>query len=182
MKKGKTATPAKGATPKGKVTLPGKHTKAQPKRGRGRPTDFTIELGQRICAGISIHGTLTRALKEKGMPCIETVMRWLWIHEDFRKSYVHARTLGDEADAERMRLISTDPHISPEDKRIQVDVLKWQLARRNRNKWGESSRHELTGAEGQPLIPPAGVDASKLSDQALKELLAARQGTGEKDA
>ncbi len=116
----------------------------------GRPSDYSVELGERICAAIAETGGLAAALRTKGdWPAARTVFRWLVLHEGFRQSYARACEAGAEPDAEEMRRIANDPDITSDQKRIMVDVLKWQMARRSPKKWGE--RQVLAGDPEAPI-------------------------------
>lgn len=68
----------------------------------GRPSDYTTEKAENICALISNSEKGLNTLKKENptlFPDIVTLFRWLDKHEDFRKLYARAR----EAQAEYMR-------------------------------------------------------------------------------
>lgn len=115
----------------------------------GRPTDYTEALGVAICERIVEHGTLAKAVEGDEWPSVSTVYRWIVREPAFRDSYARARELSDEVDAERMREVAGDASIMPDHKRVMVDVLKWQMARRQPKKWGDRVNH--AGVEGAPI-------------------------------
>lgn len=118
----------------------------------GRPTGYSAKLAADICALIAEHKTLRDALKQPGMPSEATAYRWLAERPEFREMYARAREQGDELDAERMREIAFDLEIPPDQKRVMIDVLKWQMARRTPKKWGE--KVQLADADGDKLPAP----------------------------
>lgn len=61
--------------------------------------------------------------------------------------------------------------------KLKVDTRKWTLARMNPRKYGD--KLQVGGADDLP--PVATVDATKLSSQALREIMAATSATPEPD-
>lgn len=133
----------------------------------GRPSKYTPELAQAICEAIAETGSLARALETPGdWPAQGTVFRWIATDEGFRESYVRAHEAGSEPDAMEMRRVAYDPDVKPEDKRLQIDVLKWQMARRCPKKWGD--RQILAG---DPEAPLQGMSEQQVDDR-LSALMA----------
>lgn len=123
----------------------------------GRPTDYTPEIAAEVCAAVAEHGSLTAALEaEESLPAERTIYRWLATHTEFRQSYAHAREVGDEPTIERMREIAFDPALPSDQKRVMIDTLKWEVARRSPKKWGDKIDHNHTG--GVTLNVMTGVD------------------------
>lgn len=56
-----------------------------------RPTDFTPELGDRICEEIADGRSLRSICLDEAMPGKSTVFRWLRLDETFRDQYTRAR-------------------------------------------------------------------------------------------
>ncbi len=108
------------------------------KKVTGRPTDFTEELGDLICEGISRKTALAKLCDEdKRLPSCRTVYRWLRKHTSFRQNYIRAKE--DQADflVEEALTIADDPDIESSDKRIRVDTRKWIASRFNAKKYGD---------------------------------------------
>lgn len=124
------------------------------KSAGGRPSTYSAKLAAEICAYIAEHKTLRDALKQPGMPSEATAYRWLAERQEFREMYARAREQGDELDAERMREIAFDQSIAPDQKRVMIDVLKWQMARRSPKKWGDKVQHADADGEKLPAPPP----------------------------
>ena len=124
------------------------------KSAAGRPSTYSAKLAAEICAYIAEHKTLRDALKQPGMPSEATAYRWLAERQEFREMYARASEQGDELDAERMREIAFDQSIAPDQKRVMIDVLKWQMARRSPKKWGDKVQHADADGEKLPAPPP----------------------------
>ena len=104
----------------------------------GRPTDYTEELGDLICEGVSRKTPLARLCDENdSMPNPSTVYRWLRTHKEFRHNYTRAKE--DQADylVEEALTIADNASIEPADKRIRVDTRKWIASRFNAKKYGD---------------------------------------------
>src|SRR5690349_12259180 len=78
------------------------------KRAPGRPSDYTPELGEAICARLLDGEGLRSLCRDEEMPSTRTVLRWLDRFEDFRRQYVRARELAMELMAEEIIEIADD--------------------------------------------------------------------------
>ena len=104
----------------------------------GRPTDYTEDLGDLICEGVSRKTPLARLCDENDkLPNPRTVYRWLRTHKEFCHNYTRAKE--DQADylVEEALTIADDATIEPADKRIRVDTRKWIASRFNAKKYGD---------------------------------------------
>jgi len=83
------------------------------KRGRGRPTIYTVELRELLCRRIASGRTLRSVCRDEDMPCRETVDDWMfdcdneqkkdraWVIDDFllhlaRARHIQADNVHDE--------------------------------------------------------------------------------------
>jgi len=83
------------------------------KRGRGRPTIYTVELRDQLCRRIASGRTLRSVCRDEDMPCRETVDDWMhdcdnkekadraWVMDDFllhlaRARHIQADNIHDE--------------------------------------------------------------------------------------
>lgn len=104
----------------------------------GRPTDYTEDLGDLICEGVSRKTPLARLCDENDkLPNPRTVYRWLRTHKEFCHNYTRAKE--DQADylVEEALTIADNAEIEPADKRIRVDTRKWIASRFNAKKYGD---------------------------------------------
>ena len=103
-----------------------------------RPSDYTPELGDLICDGISRKTPLARLCDEDdNLPSPRTVYRWLRTNREFCQNYTRAKE--DQADylVEEALTIADNAEIEPADKRIRVDTRKWIASRFNAKKYGD---------------------------------------------
>lgn len=111
-------------------------------KGRGRPTDFNEDLGAEICGQIAEGMSLRKVCKQKKMPAISTVMKWLAddAHHNFVEQYAHAREAAADALADDIQDISEgvltkkyDPHAA----RVAIDGKKWIAGKLKPKKYGD---------------------------------------------
>ena len=104
----------------------------------GRPSEYTKELGDLVCVGVSRKIPLARLCdNDDELPSCRTVYTWLRTHKEFLQNYTRAKQ--DQADylVEEALEISDDMSVDPAHKRIQVDTRKWVASRFNAKKYGD---------------------------------------------
>lgn len=74
----------------------------------GRPSLYTAELADRICARLAEGESLRAICRDDGMPCASTVFAWLDADEFFRSKYARAREVQAEMLADELREIADD--------------------------------------------------------------------------
>lgn len=153
------ATVEKNTTPKKKaanaaasVTLT---KKPAAKNKGGRPSIYTQELADRICAELAMGKSMRTVLKADGMPVMDTVFRWLREKPEFSDQYVKAKAESADALVEEIIDIAdsgsndwmenNDPdnpgyrvngeHIQRS--RLRVDSRKWIASKLKPKKYGE---------------------------------------------
>lgn len=132
---------AKKAAPKSKKTIL--------KKDKGRPSDYTKELGDAICEQLADGISLRTVLLGKGMPAGSTVFRWMRENEDFRKQYEAAKEESADALLEDMFDIA-DKSIEEAKKgdakragakvaahRLAVDTRKWAASKLKPKRYGD---------------------------------------------
>lgn len=118
----------------------------------GRPSDYTQEIGVKICALISEGKSLVSICKQEDMPSTVTVYTWLQKHPEFLNIYTRARedqadTLADEiidiADDGRNDktidengVVRTDQDVIARS-RLRVEARKWVAAKLKPKKYGD---------------------------------------------
>jgi len=146
------------------------------KKGRGRPTDYTEDLGNLICDLLADGKTLTEICKDDDMPHRVTVLRWCRKYPDFRIAYASARQdqqhiFGDII-IERSKDESRDYYV--DDKgvrrsdntavqrdRLFCDNLKFLMARLASDTYGDKVRQEITGKDGEKFEPVLNITIEK---------------------
>jgi hypothetical protein len=145
-------------TPRGKAAKAAKEKAALPPpvsqspQGPGRPTDYTAELGARICDETATGSKLEAICAADEMPCRQTVYRWFSRHPDFAEAYGRARRARallrvDEIDDIVQKVVDGD--LDPNAARVAIDAHKWQAAKEDPRTFGE--KVELTGKDGGPI-------------------------------
>lgn len=119
----------------------------------GRPSDYTVELADRICEQLTNGESLRQICAAEGMPHRVTVLRWLDVHEEFAAKYARAR----EAQADYMDdlILETANACTAETAiadRVRVGAYQWRASKLLPKKYGEKIDHSLTGANGGPII------------------------------
>ena len=137
-------------------------------RKRGRPTDYTPELAESICANIADGISLRAICRRKDRPSKTTVLKWLAAHDEFAAQYARAREISAEVgyeeimDAERRlqlpetidnpnyadgggepRTIRNPIYLDPNKARVLIDSIKWRLSKLQPKVYGD--RLELAG-------------------------------------
>lgn len=120
------------------------------KKKMGRPSKYTIELADEICAAIASSELGLAHLVEQNphWPDRATIFTWRRVHEDFRHKYTQAKEDQTEVSVEYMQELMNEPHkcIDPETGLIKVDVpmmrlkmdaIKWQASKLKPRKFGE---------------------------------------------
>lgn len=136
---------------------------SEKKNGKGRPTTFTQKIVDTICERISNGESLVRICSEKNMPERKTIYNWLNNHEDFLRSYAHARDSQADFYADEIIEIADQTVLDPNDRRIKIDARKWKASKMAPKKYGDKITQEHTGPEGgaipiQTVFVPVGKD------------------------
>jgi hypothetical protein len=104
----------------------------KPNRKRGRPSLYTPELAERICARLAEAESLRSICRDPRMPSRRTVLTWVATRSDFRRLHDIARNFGREMVGEDVLAIADGVFTSPaaiREARRQIDALKWHLGR-----------------------------------------------------
>jgi len=139
----------------------------------GRPTDYTPELAERICAWLAGGKSLRAFCRQDDTPAIETVCRWVVRHDEFRQQYTQAREAAGYAHGdgvvevvELLREGEIDPHTA----KAMMDGLKWSAERMAPKAHMPQSLINHESPQGT-MTPQPGIDVSKLSPEAMREIL-----------
>lgn len=121
----------------------------------GRPSTYTPEIAERICAELAEGKSVARACDADDMPEQRTVFRWLTQHESFRQQYMRAREARADARFERTDQVLLDMRagvIDASQARVELDAIKWQTGKEAPKRYGD--RLELAGDPNNPVLPP----------------------------
>lgn len=139
---------------------PGTETKTA-----GRPSMFSPELADLICARLAGGETLSRICQTVGMPARQTVLRWRRDNPTFSAEYSLARVDAMECMADEILDISDDStldmvtkrdpkgrefeavdHENIQRDRLRVDTRKFLMSKVARHIYGDKVEHEHSGA------------------------------------
>jgi hypothetical protein len=127
----------------------------------GRPSIYTQEIADKICAEISTSIKSLRTIcKQDGMPSVVSVMSWLRTNDEFLKQYTRAKEEQADMMVEDMLTIAdensqdhtpfTGGNVINRD-RLRVDTRKWIASKLKPKKYGDKTTTEVTGADGGPI-------------------------------
>lgn len=158
-------------------------------RGKGRPPfQWTPEIEdyilKKIIAGHSIRSIVAKAREEdykgKPFPSVDTLMVYAASSPDFSARYARAKELQQDMMAEELLDIIDGRH--PDfanaelgQRKESMEARKWIMGKLRRKRWGDIKVTEVTGGDGQPLIPPQVIDTRSLSPEAQAALYQALQ-------
>lgn len=135
---------------------------------QGRPSSFTQEYADAICAGIIEGKSIQEICSADDMPAKSTVFKWLNDIEGFSDQYAQAKELQAEQMAEEILHIADDgtndfvtrknkdgsdyvafDHEHVQRSKLRVDARKWLMSKMLPKKYGD--RQQIVGDESAPL-------------------------------
>jgi hypothetical protein len=142
-----TCQPPPAETPRPRSAKPRKR-KLQPARSNGRhpggrPTAYSTELGQEICAIIAEGNSFAKALAQLGIQ-ERTGYRWASAHTDFRQDLMRARGIrGDFTFGEQILDIADDTSEDWLRSRVRIAARQVHMARLQPQTWGDKQSVEI---------------------------------------
>jgi hypothetical protein len=136
----------------------------------GRPSTYTPELTDKICALLAEGKSVRYIADLDGMPASSTIFQWLRKIPEFTEQYEKAKE--ESADAlvsEMLDIASEMPMIYEANaegemvatkldsagvarNRLRVDVIKWQASKLKAKKYGDKAVLEHTGKDGDAIL------------------------------
>lgn len=144
---------------------------------RGRPTDYTQDLADRICERLALGYSMRSVCKADDMPAMSSVFKWLREIPEFSEQYAKAKQEATDAMAEDLLDIAddgTNDYMEDADgnvkyngdsvqrSRLRVDTRKWLMSKMKPKKYGE--KLDLT-TNGKDLPTPILGGATKAGDE-----------------
>lgn len=139
----------------------------------GRPTDYTEELADHICALLSEGNSLRKICRMDEMPCLQTIYTWFRKHDGFVEQYARAKDNSADADADRLDEIAEkvlEGEYEPQAARVAADIIKWAASKKKPKKYGnvvgvdlktdEFTKDKLDAVEA--LLLENGIDITKI--------------------
>lgn len=122
---------------------------------------YTAKRAKHICQELMKGRTLTRISEEdEDIPTLVAIYSWMnpnhpQYHPEFVEAYNLARKIQAEVLADEIKDISdndtNDNQVKLGRDKLRIDNRKWMAAKMSPKKFGD--KVELTGADGDPLIP-----------------------------
>lgn len=123
---------------------------------QGRPSGYTEEIADKICAQLAEGKSLHTICDAEGMPSCSMIYRWMESNEGFRERYARAKEDACEKMAEEILEIA-DTEQDSNRARVRIDARKWIAAKLKPKKYGEKIDVNHEGG--------VNIDASALMDR-----------------
>lgn len=116
---------------------------------KGRPTIYTKELGDEICALLAEGRSLRSICELNGMPALRTVFYWLRTDEDFLHQYARAKEesadalidemvdIADQAEAIVRKGAEKKSGAYAQTQKLRIDTRKWIASKLKPKKYGD---------------------------------------------
>lgn len=134
----------------------------------GRPTKYTQELADSICAELALGKSIRTVCAEDDMPSVATIFNWFRSQPEFLEQYTRAKEESADAMAEEVLYIAdtqkvgvtktikpSGEEIKEEDmlghRRLQIETRKWLMAKMKPKKYGD--KLDMT-SDGKALPTP----------------------------
>lgn len=127
----------------------------------GRPTKYTQELGDKICAGIMAGYSLRKVCSADGFPALSTLFYWMLDKaHPFSEQYARAREVQAELLADQLIELADDDSndvtgelqmpnsVAVQRSRLKVDTRKWVASKLLAKKYGDKVQQEVSGPDG----------------------------------
>ena len=127
----------------------------------GRPSLYTVELGNQICEKLAEGGVSLRGICRNLQISYSTVLQWVTDNKDFADQYARAREIGDDADFDGLIDLASEKPPTVKGftdagwvswQKNLIDAHKWSLSKRRPKKYGEKIQQEHSGSVGVSLI------------------------------
>jgi hypothetical protein len=116
----------------------------------GRPSDYSEELGDAICAKLIDDTSLRQVALLPEFPDRSTILRWLDKHPEFAAKYARAREVqGDVLDDEMQREADEASVDDWQVRKLRIETMKWRASKLAPKRYGD--KLALAGPDGGPL-------------------------------
>jgi len=120
----------------------------------GRPSTYTEEIGEEICARIADGMTVRQMDATPGMPTQRALYRWLEQYPDFSRRYARAREMSGQASESKIVAIQDElraGRIDANQARVLLDAERWLAAKRAPRTHGDRVEVEHSGQIDQGI-------------------------------
>ena len=117
----------------------------------GRPSTYTQDLADRLCAELAMGRSLRSVCEADDMPSAVTVFAWMRTNEEFLKQYARAKEESADAMSDEILDIADDgtndwvlrrggyvvDREATERSKLRVDTRKWIMSKMKPKKYGD---------------------------------------------
>jgi hypothetical protein len=136
-----------------------------------RPSDYTEETADEVCAELMRGRSLRSICGDEGMPDRATIHRWLSAHEGFATKYARARDIQADHLFDEMQEIADSGNADDVQRaRLRVTTMQWRASKLAPKKYGDKIAHVGGNDDDAPIKTK--VDLSGLSVEQLTALAA----------
>jgi len=138
----------------------------------GRPTDYTPELADLVCARLAEGESMRSVGRDESMPCTTSLFKWLREIPEFAQQYAKAKEESADAMAEDSldiadnqveqplivdglplqidgKVVMIKDAVSVNHAKLRIDTRKWYASKLKPKKYGE--RLDLGNSDGKPF-------------------------------
>lgn len=124
------------------------------KRGPGRPTSYTPQIGREICNRLALGESLRSICRSGHIPDRQTITNWATRDADFAASIARAREM--QADdyhdravelAERVLSGEVDAHAA----KVALSAWQWSASKLRPKNYGDRTALNVSGESGGPV-------------------------------
>lgn len=133
---------------------------------RGRPSTYTPEIADEICARIAEGESVRAICASEGMPGRRTVLDWLTRHEEFRAKCARAWDMQADALADQQLEVVAGVlkgSIDPQAGKVAVSTYQWLGSKRAPKRYGD--RLAVTDGDGGPPVMRLIVEDAGVGDE-----------------
>lgn len=109
----------------------------------GRPSQYTPEMGDRICEQLAMGRPITHICREDGFPHYVTVIKWQTKYPEFAELSARAMEAGTHVMAIDALDIADRDDLDPADKRVRIDTRLRLIGKWNKRVYGDSVAHDV---------------------------------------
>lgn len=140
----------------------------------GRPSVYTPELADRICAALAAGESLRTVCKAEDLPCAATVFSWMRTIPEFLEQYTRAKEESADAMVDEMmdiadnqceqplivddvpltvngEMVMVKDMVSVNHAKLRIETRKWCASKLKPKKYGDKLTNEHTGPNGGPV-------------------------------
>ena len=112
----------------------------------GRPSSYTQEVADEICARLSKGEPLSVICSDEHIPSFQTVYNWEKAQPEFLEASTRARQIGTHYLAYDSLRVADDMSIDPAHKRVMVDTRLRLIGKWNARQYGDKVEVEHSGS------------------------------------